>query len=72
MLTLAIYLSLPGQLMVVELDRRLVEAPEGGRVLTQLQEAGLACRVVEGRVPASVIFFRMDPLSGEVRIALGL
>lgn len=46
----------------------LVEAGEGGRVLTQLQEAGMACRVVEGRVAAAVTFFRVDPLSGEVRI----
>ncbi|XP_050689814.1 crossover junction endonuclease EME1-like [Eriocheir sinensis] len=58
----------PGEclkLLVVELDRRLVEAGEGGRVLSQLQEAGVACRVVESRVAASITFFRVDPLSGE-------
>lgn len=52
---------------MVELERRLVEAVEGGRVLSQLQEAGVACRVVDGQVAASVTFFRADPLTGKVR-----
>lgn len=60
--------TLPAQLIVVQLDRRLVEAAEGGRVLSQLQEAGLICRVVEGRVAGAVTFFRVDPVSGRVRI----
>ncbi|XP_063862650.1 crossover junction endonuclease EME1-like [Scylla paramamosain] len=58
----------PGEclkLLVVELERRLVEAREGGLVLSQLQEAGVSCRVVDGPVAASVTFFRANPLSGK-------
>lgn len=44
-----------------------MEAREGGLVLSQLQEAGVSCRVVDGPVAASVTFFRVSPLSGMVR-----
>ncbi|XP_064109576.1 crossover junction endonuclease EME1-like [Macrobrachium nipponense] len=53
----------------VQLDRHLLELPEGSQVLSHLQTADLRYEVVDSLVPYVASFVRIDPLSLQETLA---